>query len=280
MPYPTLRQILLLSFIVFPVAQFLIYPVVGEDAPLLGMVTAELFLLWLAAFMVRLRRWNTEDVFLLNAAPMRALWGSLVAALGAALLATEFDHVCAWVLQTLAWDPPLTFVYMQLQIQLITDLPSALAVVLAVVIVPALCEEIFFRGLVYTGLRYQFGPKAAIVGSALLFAAAHFNPWKFPALFLLGLFLAALVHWTHSLYPALIAHATNNALSVATVNLRAHTGWDILGATDALSWPMLLGAVVALLWGIRWLRQQAPIMPILSPYARPAPPDGPVAAWG
>jgi membrane protease YdiL (CAAX protease family) len=275
LPYPTLRQILLLSFLVFPVAQFLIYPVVGEDAPRLGMVAAELFLLWLAAFMVRLRRWNTEDVFLLNAAPTCALGGSLVAALGAALLASDFDHVCAWVLQALAWDPPLTFVYMQLQIQLITDLSSALAVVLAVIIVPALCEEVFFRGLVFTGLRYQFGPTAAIVGSALLFAAAHFNPWQFPALFLLGLFLAALVHWTHSLYPALIAHATNNALSVAAVNLRAHTGMDMLGATDALPWPMLLGAVAALLWGIRWLRQQAPIMPILSPYARPAPADGP-----
>ncbi|HJP33790.1 MAG TPA: CPBP family intramembrane glutamic endopeptidase [Candidatus Latescibacteria bacterium] len=251
----------------------------GERSPHAGTVAAELFLLWLAALAVRLRRFVPEDVFLLNATAGRSLGAAALATLGAALLASEFDQGCARVLEALAWEPPLLFDYLLVRTQLITDPTSGLTILLAVILVPALCEEAFFRGFVFTGLRYHIGPRAAVVGSALLFAAAHFNPWQFPALFLLGLFLSALVHWTHSLYPAMLAHAVNNALSVVAVNLRVYTGWDGLGAAEPLPVVVLLAAGVALVAGIRWLRRSSPIMPILSPYSRPAPADGPAAAW-
>ena len=278
-PYPTLRQVLLLGFVAFPVAQFLIYPVVGETSPYVGLVAAELFLLWMAVLALRLRRWIPEDVLLLNAVPLRALWAALLAAAGAALLVSQFDLVWSAALEAVSWDPPLYLQQLRVRIQLIDDLPSALIVTIAVVLVPALCEETFFRGFVFTGLRYHHGPVTAVVGSALLFAAAHLNPWQFPALFLLGLFHAALVHWTHSLYPAMVGHAVNNALSVTAVNLRVTTGWDVLGAAESLPLIVLIGAGAALSVGIRSLRRAPPIMPILSPYARPAPADGPSAAW-
>jgi membrane protease YdiL (CAAX protease family) len=264
--------------VAFPVAQFLIYPVFGDASPYAGLVAAELFLLWMAVLALRLRRWIPEDVLLLNAVPRRALWATLLAAGGAALLVSQFDLMWATTLEAVAWDPPLQLEHLRLRIQLVGDLPSALVVAVAVVIVPAVCEETFFRGFVFTGLRYHHGPVTAVIGSALLFAAAHLNPWQFPALFLLGLFLAALVHWTHSLYPAMLGHALNNALSVTAVNLRAHTGWDVLGGAESLPLIVAAAAGAALVVGIRWLRREPPIMPILSPYARPAPADGPPTA--
>ena len=270
-PYPTLRQILLLALVAFPVAQFLIYPVLGDASPYAGLVAAELFLLWMAVLALRLRRWIPEDVLLPNAVPRRALLATLLAAGGAALLVSQFDLMWAAALEAVAWDPPLQLEHLRLRIQLVDDLPSGLAVAVAVVIVPAVCEETFFRGFVFTGLRYHHGPVTAVIGSALLFAAAHLNPWQFPALFLLGLFLAALVHWTHSLYPAMLGHALNNALSVTAVNLRVHTGWDVLGAAESLPLIVAAAAGVALAVGIRWLRREPPIMPILSPYAPPVP---------
>jgi len=278
-PYPTLRQILLLSCIAFPVAQLFIYPLLGEDSPHAGMVAVELFLVWLVVLLVRRQRWSAEDVLLLNAVPLTALWVAGISALGAALLATQFDQLCSEVLTVLGWQAPAQLLHVLVRIQLITDPTSALVVVFAVIIIPAVCEEVFFRGFVFTGLRYHHGPATAIIGSALLFAAAHLNPWQFPALLFLGLFLGALVHWTHSLYPSLLGHAAINSLSVTAINLRTHTGTDVLGAVDPVPLMLLLGAGLSLVAGIRWLRQSPPIMPILSPYTRPAPADGPADAW-
>lgn len=275
--YPSLRQILLVVFAV-PVAQLLIFPLFGPaDAG--GLVVLELLLLWLAVVFVRHNRNVPEDVFLLNATPLRALWLTVPAAAGAALVVAEVDHLLGVGLQALSWAPPAGVEHLLTRLQLVEDLPSLLAVLLGVVLIPAICEEAFFRGFVFTGLRYHHGPATAVIGSALLFAAAHLNPWQFPALFLLGLFLAALVHWTHSVWPAIIGHAINNGLSVLAVNLRAHTGVDVLGASDPLPPVVVLAAGVALVGGVRWLRRLPPIMPILSPWSRPAPADGPAEAF-
>ena len=136
-PYPTLRQVLLLGFVAFPVAQFLIYPVVGETSPYVGLVAAELFLLWMAVLALRLRRWIPEDVLLLNAVPLRALWAALLAAAGAALLVSQFDLVWSAALEAVSWDPPLYLQQVRVRIQLVDDLPSALIVTIAVVLVTA-----------------------------------------------------------------------------------------------------------------------------------------------
>ena len=273
-PYPTLRQILFLLLVAFALSQFLVFPAFGEQSTHAGLLAAELFLLWMAALALRRGKWVAEDVFLLNAVASRALWITLLAATGASVVVSAFDMVVAAGFEMVPWSQPLYASQMLVRIQLIDSVYSALLVLLTVVVVTAVCEEALFRGLIFTGLRYHYGPGAAILGSALLFAAVHLNPWQFPALFLLGLFLAALVHWTHSLYPAILGHAVNNGLSVLAVNSRAHTGIDILGAIDPVPVPVLVVAGCALIVGIRWLRRIPPVMPILSPFSRPAPADG------
>jgi membrane protease YdiL (CAAX protease family) len=265
--------VILLCTVAAPVMQLLVAPLLGDRSPWFGLALTELFLLWLALLAVRRRGWLTEDLFLLNAVPAAALVAAPLAAFGAALLASALDAAVGGGLRALDLGPPAGLGRALLEVQLITDLPSALTVVVTVVLLPAVCEEAFFRGFVFTGLRYHRGPRAAVAGSALLFALAHFNPWQLPALLLLGLFLGWLVHHTHSLYPAMAAHAVNNGLSVLAVNVRAHSGADPLGALQAPH-PALLGlAAAALVAGILWLRQQQPLMPILSPWAPPAPGD-------
>ena len=87
-------------------------------------------------------------------------------------------------------------------------------------VVPGVCEELLFRGFVQAGLRKTFesDTKAIVVGS-LLFAGFHLNPWSFPFLVMIGLFLGVLVQRTGSLVPAMIAHALNNILSLLLASL-------------------------------------------------------------
>ena len=150
-----------------------------------------------------------------------------------------------------------------LEIQLIRDYAEAPLGLAALVLVPALCEELFFRGFVFTGLYAHYGPRWALLGSSVFFAGSHFNPWQFLPLLVFGLFLGALVHWTHSIYPAILAHAINNLASVAGINLRTYWGLEDFGPSQHLPLHLALLALLALLAGLFLLRRQPTIMPLL-----------------
>ncbi|MAG29523.1 MAG: hypothetical protein CL908_01360 [Deltaproteobacteria bacterium] len=74
-------------------------------------------------------------------------------------------------------------------------------------------EELVFRGVLFELLRRWRGPGAAIVGSALLFGAAHLDTHQSGVAALLGLQLGALRH-VHGLSWAIIAHVANNGLAL------------------------------------------------------------------
>ena len=86
----------------------------------------------------------------------------------------------------------------------------ALALLLGAVVAP-LAEEVFFRGFVYPGLRRQWGVVWGIVISSALFAVVHAIPGVVPAIFAMGLILAALYELTGSLWPSIALHAIINA---------------------------------------------------------------------
>lgn len=83
-------------------------------------------------------------------------------------------------------------------------------------VVPAIVEELLFRGVIYNGLK-QYGKKTAIVLSAVLFALIHGNVDQtiYPILF--GLILAYIVYKTDNIIYSMIAHFVNNAI-VLTFN--------------------------------------------------------------
>ncbi len=87
---------------------------------------------------------------------------------------------------------------------------------IAVVLAPP-CEEIAFRGYVQSTLLVRRRPEAAIGAAALLFALMHLNPVLFPALLLLGAVFGWLTWRAGSVWPAVAAHAVNNAITSALV---------------------------------------------------------------
>ncbi|MBQ9300144.1 MAG: CPBP family intramembrane metalloprotease [Clostridia bacterium] len=96
------------------------------------------------------------------------------------------------------------------------DLPRArsalqwAAALLAVAVIPALCEELFFRGLVQNALRRRF-PRAGVWIAAVIFAALHFRWEAFPALVLLGAVLG-LGYVRHGYWGSALLHGLYNAV--------------------------------------------------------------------
>jgi len=89
--------------------------------------------------------------------------------------------------------------------------------VLVVVVAAPIVEEIFFRGLVLKSLERRMSRGWAIVVSSLVFAAAHFEPLQFPALFVFGLLAAVLATRTGRLGPGIWAHLAFNGVAVISL---------------------------------------------------------------
>ncbi len=89
--------------------------------------------------------------------------------------------------------------------------PPRMELVASVLAAP-ICEELFFRAILFTGFRRHYGPKRAAVSSALVFAVYHLNPVWFVGLFLSGVALAALLDATGSIWPSILLHAAWNGL--------------------------------------------------------------------
>lgn len=93
-----------------------------------------------------------------------------------------------------------------------TDVPTAVLVMLVVVLVAPLCEEIIYRGLLWGGVERLGGPRVAFVVTTLVFALAHFEFTRTPLLLVVALPVAAARLYTGRLLASVVAHQVNNLL--------------------------------------------------------------------
>ena len=82
-------------------------------------------------------------------------------------------------------------------------------------LLPALLEEFAFRGMLLGVLR-KYGNWSAILISSIIFALGHGNFVQIPFALVFGLAAGMVVIITDSLWPAIIAHFINNALSIVS----------------------------------------------------------------
>lgn len=86
----------------------------------------------------------------------------------------------------------------------------------ALCIVPAVCEEIYFRGFCQTSLAALWGRLPALLIAALLFAVLHGKLPYIHLYFLLGLLLGWVYAATGSLWMSILCHFLNNAWTFLT----------------------------------------------------------------
>ncbi|NJD64470.1 MAG: CPBP family intramembrane metalloprotease [Chloroflexi bacterium] len=92
------------------------------------------------------------------------------------------------------------------------DLTLSIAAVVTVVGAP-LSEELFFRGLVFSGLlKWGFWPAAT--ASGLMFAAVHFDPGSIVPFFMIGVTLSWVYYRRRSLWDAIVLHLLFNMTSL------------------------------------------------------------------
>lgn len=123
-----------------------------------------------------------------------------------------------------------------------------LLLILVAAIVPGVCEELAFRGLIHTGLRRSFGTNHAIIWGGAMFALLHLNPWNFIGLWSFGALLGYLRERTGSIVPSIAAHIVNNSLALTMFALQRPEDWE--SPPEFLPWYAVVPAGGLLVWSV------------------------------
>lgn len=120
--------------------------------------------------------------------------------------------------------------------------------VLLLAVLPAICEELIFRGVIFGGMR-EMGETGAVFFSAFLFALFHGNASQTIYQFLLGIVLAYIFVLTKNLLCPMILHFTNNFV-VLLINYITRNNpetvieFNWVFITTAILFAILAGVVV------------------------------------
>jgi len=130
-------------------------------------------------------------------------------------------------------------------------------VVLLVGATPAICEELFFRGLILSGFR-RFGFWPALIASSFLFAIAHSSIYRLLPTFMLGMIIGWAAMRSGSIFTGMIIHGINNSLLVIILHNR---DWlTKLGLDEHTEIPWTAGIGMLALTGVGlWLTSMRPI---------------------
>lgn len=83
-----------------------------------------------------------------------------------------------------------------------------------VALMPAICEEIFFRGFIFTSFKVKISSKIAIITSGILFGFMHMDFLRIIPTSILGIIFAYTVYKSESIFIAMILHFINNSIAV------------------------------------------------------------------
>jgi membrane protease YdiL (CAAX protease family) len=122
--------------------------------------------------------------------------------------------------------------------RMLTDLAAGPGILL-LTLLPAVCEEVLFRGAILGLLRTGRAAWVAVVVQAFAFALLHGMLLRVPPTLALGLLLGFLRIRTRSIWPGVVVHALHNACALLV-------GAEVLGpdALGSLGEGPLIGAAV------------------------------------
>ncbi len=123
---------------------------------------------------------------------------------------------------------------------------------MALCVLPAVTEELFFRGALQ-GLLRPCGSAVAIFGPALLFSLLHLDAIQGLTALVCGVFLGWLAERSGSILPGILLHFVNNCLAFCNLYLRLYAPGDVSFAFELF---VLLFFPLFSLWLLYHARKQ------------------------
>lgn len=184
------------------------------------------------ALMIRLYRLDIRRTLSLRW-PKPAVWLAVIAGVPGGIITGEAVMQLA---NTLIPTPPK--VIESFSHAVLPQDVSTVQLVFFLAVLPAIFEEITFRGLLLSGLRRRMSPVMCVLTVGLVFGFFHMALFRLAPTAFLGMLLAGATFLSGSIYPAMVWHASSNALGL----LAAQDHWDVA----ELDWPVLAAGPVLL----------------------------------
>ena len=109
-------------------------------------------------------------------------------------------------------------------------------------VMPAIVEEMIFRGVVFQGLKEKFSALASILLSGLLFAIFHGSVTQLVYQFVLGSIMAFVLHRTNNLLYPILIHFFNNTCSIVMMYLAKR---EIFVFNPKITWWFVIISILA-----------------------------------
>jgi sodium transport system permease protein len=177
----------------------------------------------------------------------------------AVLFYPTFNLLHTWVMRLYPLSEELTRRLQGLEPGVTSNLPLALFVL---ALLPAVCEELAFRGFILSGFRRLGHKWTAIIGTSIFFALTHSVFQQSLLACLVGVVIGFVAVQTGSLLPAIAFHFVHNSLGLlikpATEAMADEGHWlhwllrTTSGEGELFHWPViaasLAGSLVILFW--------------------------------
>lgn len=168
-----------------------------------------------------------------------------------ALAVTLFSLPLAWTLNFL-----LNYILVHLGIfqvqtmELGSGTGNYFIILFLVAITPGICEEFFFRGMMFTGYEQAFNKKQAIIMTGILFGLFHFNLQNLLLPTFLGMVFAWMVYTTNSIYTSMLGHTLFNAIGATTMYMQINGPKVDVSVEETISVFKEQGAIVLVVLGV------------------------------
>lgn len=177
------------------------------------------------------------------------LWSFLIG-LGIALIGDELDRVISVLI------PAPEFIAEFAQTMRITGPLDFILLVFGTVLVAALVEESLIRGLLQQSMEEHYDVTRAVIYASLAWTIIHGMLFWAIQIFLMGIVLGLLAWRSNSLWPAVIAHGTNNALAVFFYNISNDWLESIYLWNNHVNPLFLVAAVALVVFGIKYFYKE------------------------
>lgn len=247
--------ILLLRFAI----SFLLPPPTAEGGFLAMALVTQVAVVLAPTLVLTLWLTRSPRATLLLYRPDRRLWPA------AALLAVALHPAVNWLQHGVMKLYPVSDKLAEQLNRLLAQPSDPWLLLLVIAIVPAVCEELAFRGFVLSGLRHMGRKWRAIVLSSIAFGITHAVIQQSLIASLVGCVLGFMAVQCGSVWPGMLFHMLHNGLAVLSTHVTVETieRYPALGTIyregpgGALvyQWPVALLGLTLALWLLAFLQR-------------------------
>ena len=175
--------------------------------PLAGVIVPQFFIGVLPILAALYIKADLRQVFAIHKPGARNLIGAVILVIGAASVSLLLSNVLSY------FFPENSESLNESYLNMLDGVPFAAALLL-IALTPAVCEELLFRGYMFTAFRRKMSLSKAIVCVSVLFAISHMSLIKILPTAILGVALAYAVYVSNSIFTSSLMHFLNNGFSV------------------------------------------------------------------